>query len=159
MSNKHMSQQELMEKREELVANYHKVERKNSKSPRLTKKERKLLGIGRDEGKAIVRNVRISPSKVSVVAKNIRGRQLDEAIAILTYTPKAASPVLLKLLKSAEANAVNNHELSREKLYVAEVQVGPGPTMKRWRARGKGSASRINKRSSQISLVLREKEA
>lgn len=157
MEKKVMSKQELLEKRDELLKIYHGQQRKSAKKPLLTKKERKVLGIGKDEGRAKVYNVRVSSRKVRVVCDLIRGKGLDEALAILTYTPKAASPILLKLVKSAEANAVNNNELNRDKLYVADVQVGQGPIMKRWVARGKGSASRINKRSSHISVVLKEK--
>ena len=157
MEKKVMSKQELLEKREDLLNIYHGVQRKSARKPLLTKKERKVLGIGKDEGRASVRNVRVAPRKVSIVSDLIRGKGLDEALAILTYTPKAASPIFLKLLKSAESNAVNNNDLTRDHLYVAEVQVGQGPTLKRFRARGKGFASRINKRTSNIAVVLKEK--
>ena len=87
----------------------------------------------------------------------IRGKGVDEALAILQYTPKAASPVVAKVLNSAIANAVNNQELNRQNLYVAEVYANPGPTLKRYVARSRGSASPMLKRTSHISVVLDQK--
>ena len=108
--------------------------------------------------KAIAKYVRISPRKVKIVIDLIRGKNVDEAAAILTYTPKAASPVVLKVLNSAIANAVNNQELDRKELYVA-VYANPGPTLKRYVARSRGSASPMLKRTSHISVVLDQKKA
>ena len=87
----------------------------------------------------------------------IRGKKVDEALAILMYTPKAASPVVAKLLNSAIANAVNNQELDRNSLYVAEICANPGPTLKRFVARSRGSAAPMLKRTSHISVVLDQK--
>ncbi len=101
--------------------------------------------------------VRISSRKVKIVIDLIRGKSVDEAKAILTYTPKAAAPVVLKVLNSAIANAVNNQELNAKDLYVAEVYANPGPTLKRYVARSKGSASPMLKRTSHISVVLDQK--
>ena len=101
--------------------------------------------------------VRISSRKVKIVIDLIRGKSVDEAKAILTYTPKAAAPVVLKVLNSAVANAVNNQELNAKDLYVAEVYANPGPTLKRFVARCKGSASPMLKRTSHISVVLDQK--
>ncbi|MFR4291555.1 MAG: 50S ribosomal protein L22 [Christensenellales bacterium] len=109
--------------------------------------------------KAIAKYVRISPRKVKIVIDLIRGKNVDEAAAILPYTPKAASPVVLKVLNSAIANAVNNQELDRKELYVAEVYANPGPTLKRYVARSRGSASPMLKRTSHISVVLDQKKA
>ena len=109
--------------------------------------------------KAIAKYVRISPRKVKIVIDLIRGKNVDEAAAIRTYTPKAASPVVLKVLNSAIANAVNNQELDRKELYVAEVYANPGPTLKRYVARSRGSASPMLKRTSHISVVLDQKKA
>ena len=109
--------------------------------------------------KAIAKYVRISPRKVKIVIDLIRGKNVDEAAAILTNTPKAASPVVLKVLNSAIANAVNNQELDRKELYVAEVYANPGPTLKRYVARSRGSASPMLKRTSHISVVLDQKKA
>jgi len=101
--------------------------------------------------------VRISSRKVKIVIDLIRGKSVDEAKAILTFTPKAAAPVVLKVLNSAIANAVNNQELNAKDLYVAEVYANPGPTLKRFVARSKGSASPMLKRTSHISVVLDQK--
>ena len=109
--------------------------------------------------KAHAKYVRISSRKVKIVIDLIRGKNVDEAAAILTYTPKAASPVVLKVLNSAIANAVNNLEMDRKDLYVAEVYANPGPTLKRYVARSRGSASPMLKRTSHISVVLDQKKA
>jgi large subunit ribosomal protein L22 len=101
--------------------------------------------------------IRISPRKVKIVIDLIRGKSVEEAQAILTYTPKAAAPVVLKVLNSAVANAVNNKEMSEKDLYVAEVYANPGPTLKRYVARSRGSASPMLKRTSHISVVLDQK--
>lgn len=104
--------------------------------------------------RAIARYVRISSRKVKVVIDLIRGKSVQEAQAILMYTPKAASPVVEKLLNSAVANAENNLDLSRDTLYVAEVFANQGPTLKRFRPRAQGRASRIRKRTSHITIIL-----
>jgi large subunit ribosomal protein L22 len=87
----------------------------------------------------------------------IRGKRVNDALATLMYTPKAASPVVEKLLKSAIANAENNLSMDRDDLYVAEVYADPGPTLKRFIARSRGSASPILKRTSHITIVLDQK--
>lgn len=104
--------------------------------------------------RAIARYVRISARKVKVVIDLIRGKSVAEAKAILMYTPKAASAVVEKLLDSAVANAENNLELNRDTLYVAEVFANQGPTLKRFRPRAQGRATRIRKRTSHITIVL-----
>ena len=110
------------------------------------------------EAKAYLRHVRISPRKVQIVLNLIRGKDVKVAQAILEQTPKSASEYLLKLLKSAVANADHNFNMDVNNLYVAECFVCPGPTMKRMRPRAKGSAARILKRTSHITLSLKEKE-
>ena len=105
------------------------------------------------EAVAKVTHVRIAPRKVRVVIDLIRGKSVGEAIGILRNTPKAASPVVEKLLKSAIANAENNFHMNVENLYVSEV-----PTLKRIQARAQGRAFRINKKTSHITLKLQEKE-
>ena len=109
------------------------------------------------EAKAVLKYARISSRKVKIVADLIRGKQVDEALAIIKFTPKASSEILEKLLKSAIANAENNHEMKRESLYVAEIFANQGPTLKRIRPAAKGSASRIRKRTSHITIVLKER--
>ena len=101
--------------------------------------------------------IRISPRKVQIVLDLIRNKPADQAMAILKHTPKAACEPLEKLLKSAMANAENKN-LDVTRLYVTECFVGQGPTLKRIRPRAKGSADRVLKRSSHITLVLREAE-
>jgi large subunit ribosomal protein L22 len=101
---------------------------------------------------------RIAPRKVQCVLDLIRNKPADEAAAILKYTPKAACEPLAKLLKSAMANAENNFDMDVSRLYVAECSVSQGPTLKRIRPRAHGRAYRINKKSSHITLVLKEKE-
>lgn len=104
--------------------------------------------------RAIARYVRISASKVKVVIDLIRGKSVNEAVAILKATPKAASPIVEKLLNSAVANAENNKGLLRDDLYVAEVYADQGPTLKRYMPRAQGRATRIRKRTSHITIIL-----
>ncbi|WP_027633266.1 50S ribosomal protein L22 [Clostridium hydrogeniformans] len=108
------------------------------------------------EAKAIAKYIRMSPMKVGVVLDLIRGKSVNEAFAILKYTPKDAADVIYKVLKSAVANAENNNNLDPARLVVAEAHVGPGPTLKRFRPRAQGRAYRINKRTSHITLVVKE---
>lgn len=110
------------------------------------------------EARAQLNHVRISPRKVSVVLDLIRNKNCDLSMAILKHTSKAACEPLLKLLKSAMANAENNHNMDVSKLYVAECFVCQGPTLKRIRPRAQGRAFRINKHTSHITLVLKEAE-
>ena len=100
--------------------------------------------------------IRIAPRKVQIVLDLIRNQPADKAMAILKYTPKAACEPLMKLLKSAIANAENNNGMKHENLYVAEIFANQGPTLKRIRPAAKGSAVRIRKRTSHITIVLRE---
>ena len=110
------------------------------------------------QAKAIARTVRIAPRKVRLVVDLIRGKKIGEAVAILRLTPKAASPVVEKVLKSAIANAEHNYEMDVENLIVSEVFVDEGPTMKRFRPRAQGRASAINKRTSHITCSGIRKE-
>ncbi|MGO0058751.1 50S ribosomal protein L22 [Brevibacillus fluminis] len=109
------------------------------------------------ESKAIARYIRIAPRKVRLVVDLIRGKQVGEALAILKHTPKAASPVVEKVLKSAIANAEHNYEMDVNSLVVGQVFVDQGPTLKRFRPRAMGRASRIHKRTSHVTVVLKEK--
>ena len=110
------------------------------------------------EARAISRYVRISPRKVKIVDDLIRNKPVGVAMGILNNTPKAASEVLIKLLKSAVANAENNHNMNVDNLYISEVYACPGPILKRIMPRAQGRAFRINKRTSHITLVVKEKE-
>ena len=110
------------------------------------------------EARATLHYARISPRKVQIVCDLIRGQDTRTAEAILMQTPKAASELLLKLLKSACANAENNHEMDPAKLYVSQVLVTPGPILKRGMPRARGGYARILKRTSHITVVVKEKE-
>jgi len=110
------------------------------------------------EARAIAKYVRIAPRKVNLVAAEIRGKSVDEALAILKFTPKRGADVLEKVVKSALANAENNYDMDREKLYVSEAYANQGPTLKRWRPRSQGRAYKILKRSSHVGVVLKERE-
>lgn len=110
------------------------------------------------EAKATVNYVRISPRKVGIVLDLIRNKPVDLAEAVLKHTPKAACEDVQKLLKSAVANAENNFNMDRDSLYVSECFVSPGPTLKRFRPGPHGRGMRILKRTSHITLVVKEKE-
>ena len=108
------------------------------------------------EAKATLRYARISSRKVKIVADLIRGKKVDEALAIVKFTPKASSEIIEKLLKSAIANAKNNHGMNRGNLIVSEIYANQGPTLKRIRPAAKGSAVRIRKRTCHITIVVKE---
>lgn len=110
------------------------------------------------EARAQATYVRISPRKVKIVLDLIRNKPVDVAMAIVKNTSKAACEPLEKLLKSAMANAENNFNMEKNNLYVAECFVCPGPILKRIRPRAQGRAYRIDKRTSHITLVLKERE-
>jgi len=110
------------------------------------------------EAKAQARYVRIAPRKVRIVLNMIRGKKLDEALNILRFTPKAASKILEKVVKSAAANAQNNYDMNPDALYIYKCYVDQGPTLKRYRARAQGRAAEIRKRTSHITVILKEKE-
>ena len=108
------------------------------------------------EAKATLRYARISSRKVKIVADLIRGKKVDEALAIVKFTPKASSEIIEKLLKSAIANAENNHGMNRGNLIVSEIYANQGPTLKRIRPAAKGSAVRKRKRTCHITIVVKE---
>ena len=110
------------------------------------------------EAKATLKFARISPRKMQIVLDLIRNQPADKALAILKFTPKSACEYLEKLLKSAMANAENNHNMDSSKLYVAECFACPGPILKRIRPKDHGRAHRILKRTSHVTLVLKEYE-
>ena len=110
------------------------------------------------EAKAYLKYLRISPRKVQIVVDLIRGKDVGTAMAILMQTNKAASEPMMKLLKSAVANAENNFNMDVEKLYVKEVFATSGPILKRVMPRAQGRAYRINKRTSHVTLTVAEKE-
>ncbi len=158
MEKKVLSKEELLKNKEQILALQNAKHRKSNKPALLTKKERKVLGIGKDEGRAVLNYARISSRKVKIVLDLIKNKGIDEAYGVLKFTPKAASEVLYKLLKSAEANAVNNNELNRDELYIAEAYATQGPTLKRIMPRAQGRAFKIQKRTSHITLVVKERQ-
>ena len=108
---------------------------------------------------ACAKYIRISPTKVRVVIDTVRGKMVNEALAMLKATPKAASTIVYKVIASATANAEHNQNLAREDLYVAEIFADGGPILKRVNPVSKGRAYRINKRTSHITVILDTKEA
>jgi large subunit ribosomal protein L22 len=109
------------------------------------------------EAKAIARHIRIAPRKIRIVIDLIRGKNVGEAFAILKYTPKVGAEVLEKVLKSAIANAEHNCDLNVDALYVAQAFVDQGPTLKRIHPRSRGQAFKILKRTSHVTLVVKER--
>lgn len=108
------------------------------------------------EARAIAKYIRMSPIKVGVVLDLIRGKSVNEAFAILQYTPREAAVVINKVLKSAVANAENNFALDTDKLIVSEAYCGQGPTLKRFRPMDHGKAFKILKKTSHITIVVKE---
>ena len=110
------------------------------------------------EAKATLKYARISARKVKIVADLIRGKDVDEALAILKFTPRGAADIIAKVVKSAKANAENNHEMDADKLYIASIVANQGPTIKRFMPRAQGRATMIRKRTSHIEVVLKERQ-
>ena len=108
------------------------------------------------EAKAIAKNVRISPRKAKLVIDLIRGKKVGEAIAITTNVESTVKEVILKVIKSAVANAVNNNGAEANDLYIKEIYANPAPMLKRYRAKAKGSGARILKRASHVTVVVAE---
>jgi large subunit ribosomal protein L22 len=111
--------------------------------------------------KAILRKVRVAPRKARLVADLVRGMDVDQALEVLTFTAKKSAPLLKKLLESAIANAEHedkDHAVNIDKLYIRSVTVDGGPTMRRFRPRAMGRATKVIKRTSHITLVLDERE-
>lgn len=152
-----LTKENIEKNRDEILKAYAQPSKKFAKLPTPTKKQRKMLGMGKDQGIATAKYIRVTPRKMKIVIDLIKNKPLDEAYAILMYTPKVASPIITKVLKSAEANAVNNNNLTRDNLYVADAYANPGPILKRFMPRARGSANRINKRTSHVTIVLKER--
>lgn len=110
------------------------------------------------ETKAIAKFIRISPRKVRQVVDLIRGKKVDDAIAILQFTPNISTEPVSKVLKSAVANAEHNLDMSPDDLYVTKVYVDQGPTLKRIKPRAMGRADKIRKRTSHITVVVGDKK-
>jgi large subunit ribosomal protein L22 len=118
----------------------------------------KAVENSKNTTRAVARYVRISPTKVQQVLSLIRGKDAEEAVSILKFTPKAAARFVIKVLNSAIANAEKNLHISSSSLYVSGAYVDQGPTLKRIRPRAMGRAFRIRKRSSHITVIVTEKE-
>lgn len=110
------------------------------------------------EAKATAKFIRVSPRKARQVIDLVRGKDAGEAIGILRNTPRKAARIIEKVLNSAVANAENNHDMIAEDLYIAKAFVDEGPTLKRFRPRAMGMATRIRKRTSHITIVVSERE-
>ena len=104
--------------------------------------------------RASARYVRIAPRKVRLVADQIRGKHYEEALALLRFSPRGAAITVRKVLESAGANAENNFDLDPEEMRIAQISVDEGPTMRRYRPRARGRATRIEKRTCHINLAL-----
>jgi len=109
------------------------------------------------EAKAIAKYVRTSPRKAGQICSLVRGKNVDEALAILKYMPQKSAGIIAKVVKSAAANAENNMNMDSKKLYVSEVYANQGPTLKRFMPRAQGRATSIRKRTSHIGVVVRER--
>ena len=117
---------------------------------------KKVKDISKPISKAIGKMIRISPYKLNLEAKSIRGKKVDDALSYLEFSKKRISNTVKDILESAIANAENNHALDIDKLYVDEAFVGKNMVMKRWRARARGRAAKILKPFSQLTIVLKE---
>ncbi|HEY8417641.1 MAG TPA: 50S ribosomal protein L22 [Limnochordales bacterium] len=110
------------------------------------------------EGRAVARYVRISPRKARQVTRIIKGKPVGEALAMLRFTPKRAARIVEKVVKSAAANAENNHDMNVNELVVVKAYVDEGPSLKRIMPRARGRADRYQKRMSHITIVVRERQ-
>lgn len=110
------------------------------------------------EARAIARYLRVSPLKARQVADLVRGKDVNEALGILRYTNKKSSPLISKVVKSAVANAEHNYDMDSDELYISEIKIDEGPTLKRMRPRAYGRADVKRHRTSHITVVLRERE-
>ena len=117
---------------------------------------KKTKEISKPTSRAIGKMIRISPYKLNLEAKSIRGKKVDDALSYLEFSKKRISNNVKDILESAIANAENNHALDIDKLYVDEAFVGKNMVMKRWRARARGRAAKILKPFSQLTIVLKE---
>ena len=120
-------------------------------------KESRARILGDHQAQAVVRNIRVSPRKLNLVAQQIRGKKVERALNELTFSQKRIAGTVKKCLQSAIANAENNHDLDVDDLVVKEASVGKNLVMKRFHARARGNAGGIEKFFSQITIVVEEK--
>ena len=116
-------------------------------------------GLPETEAQAITKNIRVSPRKLNLVAALIRGRRADDAVATLTFSKRRIAQTVKKTLESAIANAENNHQLDVDQLVVSRAEVGRSQVMKRFSARGRGRAARVEKWFSHLKIVVAEQPA
>ncbi|MCW2282947.1 large subunit ribosomal protein L22 [Rhodoblastus acidophilus] len=121
--------------------------------------EKNPRALKENEAKAVTRMIRVSPQKLNLVAQLIRGKKVDRALADLTFSEKRIAADVKKTLESAIANAENNHDLDVDDLVVAEAYVGKAIVMKRFHARARGRAGRIEKPFANLTIVVREVQA
>lgn len=110
------------------------------------------------EAKAVAKYIRISPRKARLVVDLVRGKALNEALAILKFTPQTAAKYVEKVVKSAAANAEHNLDMNKDALVIAEIYVDQGPTLKRFKPRAQGRADQMRRRTSHITVVVKEKK-
>ncbi|MCI0756446.1 50S ribosomal protein L22 [Teichococcus vastitatis] len=122
-------------------------------------KPKHIRALAETEAKAVTRNIRVSPYKLNLAAGLIRGKKAQDAVAILTFSKRRIAKTVKATLESAIANAENNHQLDVDQLVVSRVEVGRAVVMKRFHARGRGKASRVEKWFSHLSIVVGEKPA
>ncbi len=120
-------------------------------------KQTRARVLGDNQAMAVARNIRVSPRKLNLVAQQIRGKKVDRALNVLTFSPKRIAGTVKKCLQSAIANAENNHDLDVDDLVVKEASVGKNLVMKRFHARARGNAGGIEKFFAQITIVVEEK--
>ena len=137
------------------------VEEKPAKADKKAKKAEKKVEAPKKpqvtEARAVAKDVRVTPRKARLVIDLVRGKDVNVALGILSNVNRAASPLVSKVIRSAAANAINNFSMSEEKLYVAEIYASDGIKMKRFLPRAKGSASGLVKRTSHITVVVKER--
>jgi large subunit ribosomal protein L22 len=109
------------------------------------------------EVKAIAKYIRVSPRKVRLVIREIKGKKVEEALHLLAFAPQRSAPVLRKVLNSAVANAGQNPDTDVDRLFIKHIFADEGPTLKRFRPRAMGRATRIKKRSSHLTIILDER--
>ena len=114
--------------------------------------------LAETEAKAVAMPIRVSPRKLNLVAETIRGKNVNAALAELTFSKRRISQEVKKVLQAAIANAENNHQLDVDRLFVAEAYVGKNMVMKRWRPRARGRMGRIIKPFSRLTVIVRERE-
>ena len=114
--------------------------------------------LGDNQARAVARSLRVSPRKLNLVARTIRGKSVEAALAELTFSTRRIANDVRKVLQSAIANAENNHQLDVDQLVVSEATVGKSFTIKRFRARARGRGTRILKPVSNLTIVVAERE-